>query len=75
MDITELIKCLQTVAKKHPNAIIYFGHKDGSGTDDDLYLVGEYSDENLVNHRCCCIGEQCCDYDKMEVVDFDEIFS
>ena len=73
MDINELIKCLQTVAKKHPNAIIYFGHKDGSGTDDDLYLVGEYSDENLTNHRCCCIGEQCCGYDKMEVVDFDEI--
>jgi hypothetical protein len=73
MNINELIKCLQRVAEQHPNADIYFGHSDGSGIDEEVYLIGEYVDETLTNHRCCCIGEHRCNHDKFEVIDFDKI--
>lgn len=78
MDINELIKCLQRVANKHPNAVVYFGHKDGTGVDDEVFLIGEYTDDELTNQRCCCIGErygynEIIDDDFLEVVDFDEI--
>ena len=76
MNINELIKCLQQVAEQHPNADIYFGHSDGSGIGEEVYLIGEYVDETFTNHRCCCIGEYYyCKSDKFKVIDFDKISS
>ena len=76
MNIKNLIYALSELVKTYPNATVYIGHKDGSGSQDPeaRYLVGEYVDSNLVNNRAFCLGERMeitKDIDDPAIYDFD----
>lgn len=75
MNLKKLINKLTALSEKYPNAIVYIGRKDGSGLSENTYLIGEYTDDNLTNHRCFCVGgsfENSHELDDDGVVDFDE---
>lgn len=76
MNIKILIAALTELAKTYPNATVYIGHKDGSGSQDTeaRYLLGEYVDSNSINHRAFCLGERLeitKDIDDPALYDFD----
>ena len=60
MEIKKLIYALTELAKTYPEAVVYFGHKDGSGASDTdpLYLIGEFTDKDGADTRAFCLGER-----------------
>ena len=74
MNIKILIKALTELAAKYPDATVYFGRKDGSAPEELIYLLGEYVDSKLCNHRAFCLGERLevtRDLDDEAIYDFD----